>query len=848
MTRVRFRPLALAAFAAGALVAGPLAALPAGATPTITQDAPTAGVAVSGYQMADQLAATVSGVVCDPTPQNPSCTYPVAYAVTSTLPAGVTVSSTGAIAVANSAATGNDTLSGTDTSSGASGTWTYTLSVDSTASGTLTQTGAPSATIVAGQAYSTQLAVTGATGLVSFYPTSSLPSGLTVSASGSLQATSALAAGTYPVSGYASDPHGDVGNWTFTLTAQAPTITQVAPTSGSTTAGVAGSFQLTTTGQSGAETFTATSSLPAGVAVSSSGVVTTSATTTPAGSYTISGTDADANGDVGTWSFALTVTGAGAALTQVAPTSGSTPAGTHATFQMATTGQSGTETFSTTSSLPAGVTVSSTGLVTVAATAAPVSATLTGTVADSFGDTGTWTFALSVTAVITQSSPTSGTAVSGTAASFTLATGDTNPVTFTATSTLPTGVSVSSAGVITTSLTTPAGVYTISGTDSDTTGSTGTWTFALTVAKAITQSAPTSGSTTAGTAGTVQLVTTGQSGTETFTATSSLPTGITVSSTGLVSVAATAPAGTYTVSGTDADASGDAGTWTLAITVKARGLALTVPALTATTSAGVAYAGQLTATLAGGATTGTLTFTTTSTASALSVSSTGALSLASTVTPGSYSASGTVTDAFGDTGTWSATVTVTGAKNVLTVSTPPSTVHVGATWSPTATVTSNGTIIVTSTTTKVCTVASGGAIDFVAPGTCKLTFTSAATGTYAAANSVTDTVTVAGTSTGKGSGQGSGIQVPTTQITPAAARIIEAAARAARARPGSTIVLEWRLTPGHSAHETALFVRAVHLRLIRDLRALHSAHRILVRHVGGRGQVVTMVVHPVKKK
>ena len=85
-----------------------------------------------------------------------------------------------------------------------------------------------------------------------------------------------------------------------------------------------------------------------------------------AGTYTISGTDANGLGDTGTWSFSLTVTGV--SITQSTPTSGAitTTATSGYTNQLNPTSFNGAPvTYTVTSaSSPAGLSVSSTGFVT----------------------------------------------------------------------------------------------------------------------------------------------------------------------------------------------------------------------------------------------------------------------------------------------------------------------------------------------------------------------------------------------------------------------------------------------------------------------------------------------------
>ncbi len=86
----------------------------------------------------------------------------------------------------------------------------------------------------------------------------------------------------------------------------------------------------------------------------------------------------------------------------------------------------------------------------------------------------------------------------------------------------------------------------------------------------ITQIAPFSGITSVGVPFSDQLNVTGSTGTLSYTITSASPA-FSVSSTGGVTAPSTLSAGTYVVSGTDADTSGDSGTWTFTLSVKALG-------------------------------------------------------------------------------------------------------------------------------------------------------------------------------------------------------------------------------------------------------------------------------------
>lgn len=168
------------------------------------------------------------------------------------------------------------------------------------------------------------------------------------------------------------------------------TVTQEAPISGTVTPGNPFTDQLNTNDVSPV-TFTVTSSHPA-FTVSSSGAVS-APDTLAVGTYTVSGTDSDGLGNTGTWVYTLTV--GGPPPIQTAPTSGTVVAGHPFTSQLHTTGVSPV-TFTVTSSSPA-FTVSSSGAVSAPDTLAVGFYTVSGTDRDELGDTGTWSFTLTVT-------------------------------------------------------------------------------------------------------------------------------------------------------------------------------------------------------------------------------------------------------------------------------------------------------------------------------------------------------------------------------------------------------------------------------------------------------------------
>ena len=129
------------------------------------------------------------------------------------------VSPTGQLSTSGTLVKGTYVVSGTTSDQGGdSGSFSFRLIV-----GTITQ-GAPiRATVgpIASATFTDQLAVTGASGTISFTQTSGTPS-LVVSPTGQVTTSGALALGSYLAQGTTSDPSGDTG--TFTLTVLVATI------------------------------------------------------------------------------------------------------------------------------------------------------------------------------------------------------------------------------------------------------------------------------------------------------------------------------------------------------------------------------------------------------------------------------------------------------------------------------------------------------------------------------------------------------------------------------------------------------------------------------------------------
>ena len=312
----------------------------------------------------------------------------VTYAQTSGSPSLI-VSPTGLVTTSGALASGTYSASGTASAAGLTGNFSFALTV-----GTLSQSGTTSATstIPGSATFTTQLTTVGGSGPVTFATTTGSPS-LIVSSTGLVTTSGVLARGTYKVSGTTSDAAGDLGTFSFALkvgylTQSSPIRTTVSPAASATFTN-----QLTATGGSGPLSFTQTTGTPA-LVVSPTGLVTTSGALA-AGSYVVRGVASDASGDQGNYFFNLLV--AASSLAQSSATTASVAPSASATFtsQIAMTGGVGTLAFTQASGSPSLV-VSATGMVSTSGALAAGTYSASGAVSDASGDTGTYTFTLTV--------------------------------------------------------------------------------------------------------------------------------------------------------------------------------------------------------------------------------------------------------------------------------------------------------------------------------------------------------------------------------------------------------------------------------------------------------------------
>ena len=627
----------------------------------ITQEAPFGGSVPQGTPYGVQLQTS------------DSASSTLSFTQTASSSPDLSVSSSGEVTATATLPPGTYTVSGTDadSSSGARGTWGFTLSVTCIAP-IITQDAPFGGSVAQGTPFSDQLVTSDRSSpTLTFAQTSASISGLTVSATGGVSATSALGVGTYTVTGTDADSSsGASGTWGYTLvvTSIAPvsTITQEIPFGGSVMQGTPFGDQLETNDSASPTlTFSQTSPVISGLTVSATGEVSATSAL-GVGTYTVTGTDGDpSSGASGTWGYTLAVTSA--RIIQFAPFGGTTPVGTPFSAQLRTSDScSPSQVFEEKWSSNPGLSVSSSGEVSASATLSVGTYSVAGIDSDTCScATGNWGFTLTVDAVpIIQAFPFVGAVTTAGSAAFTdqLTTSGSgvtfNPVT-------SADLAVSSAGVVTTTGQLAVGTYKISGTDSDALGDSGTWSYTLVVSGVlITQVAPFGSSvvTTKSATFTDQLATSG-SGVSFNPVTNA---DLAVSATGAVTTTGALSVGTYSISGTDADTLGDSGAWsyTLAVTV-----AQVVPVISGTisqiapfgvsvtTTKSAAFTGQLVTNSSG------VAFAPVSTTD-LKVSSTGAVTTTGRLLVGTYSISGTDSDALGGSGTWSFTLVVTPALGI----------------------------------------------------------------------------------------------------------------------------------------------------------------------------------------
>jgi len=568
---------------------------------------------------------------------------------------------------------------------------------------TITVTNPATTTGTVGVAFSQTFTQTGGVGTTTFSESGALPAGLTFhTATGVLDGTPTQG-GSFPITVTATDANGCTGTGPiYTLVTTCPTITVTNPATNTGTVGVAFSQTFTQAGGIGTTTFSESGALPNGMTFhTATGVL--DGTPTQFGTFPITVTATDSNGCQGTGpTYTLTISCPTITVTNPGVNTGTVDAPFSQTFTQS--GAFGTATFSTASTLPAGLTLSAAGVLSGTPTA-PGSFPIVVTVTDSAGCTGTGsTYTLTIncqTITVTNPATTTGTVDAPFSQTFTQSgVGTHTPATFTINSgSLPAGLTLSSAGVLS-GTPTQAGSFPITVKVADVNGCFGiSATYNLSIAcQSITVTNPV---VTSGTAGVAFSQTFTQSGVgthtpATFTTASTLPTGFTLSTSGVLS-GTTTQAGSFPIVVTVTDANGCTGTGsTYNLTIACNTISVTNPVNTNGTVASP-FSEQFTQS----GVLGTPSFTTASTLpTGLTLHSATGILDGTPTQSGLFNIVVTVTDSNGCTGTGSI-YPLNIACNVITVTNPGvNTGTAGVAFSQTFTQTGgNGTIVWSETGT-----------------------------------------------------------------------------------------------------------------------------------------------------
>ena len=576
------------------------------------------------------------------------------------LPAGTTISAAGAITgTPTTAGTANFTAQVKD-SSGTTTTQALSIAV---APPPLNVTTGSLPGAVVGTAYNQTLAATGGTGGYSWSTSAgSVPAGLTLSAAGAITGTPTTA-GTANFTAQVKDSSGTTATKALSIAVAPPPLSVTTSSLPTAVVGTAYSQTLAANGGTGGYTWSTTAgSLPAGLTLSPAGAITGTPTTTGTANFTVQVKDSSGT----TATQALTIAVAPPPLNVTTSSLSAAVVGTAYSQSLAATGGTPGYTWSTTAgSLPAGLTLSTGGIITGTPTTAGT-ANFTVQVKDSSGTTATQPLTIAVAPPPLNISSTSlPAAVVGTAYSQTLAaTGGTGGYAWSTTAgSLPAGLTLSPAGAITgTPTTTGTASFTVQVKDSA--GTTATQALTIVVAppslNVSTSSLP---GAVVGTAYSQTLAATGGTGGYTWSTTAgSLPAGLTLSPAGAIT-------GTPTTTGTASftvqvkDSSGTTATQALTIAVAPPSLNISTTSLPGAV-VGTAYSQTLAAT--GGTGGNTWSTTAGSLPAGLTLSPAGAITGTPTTT-GTASFTVQVKDSSGATATQALTIAV--APPQLTVTT-----------------------------------------------------------------------------------------------------------------------------------------------------------------------------------
>lgn len=644
-------------------------------TATAAITVPAAPAVTTGALVAGTVGAAYSGAVAAS-----GGIPPYTWTITSgTLPAGLTMNSAGAISGTPAEAgvgTINLTFKVTDagTPNALSASATLGLTIAAAPSIAFTTTTLAQGTYKS--AYSASLAATGGAGALTYTLLSgTLPTGLSMSTAGAITGTPTVV-GSFPFTVQAADAFGDTGSQALTLKVIYPAlaITPLTPPIGYVGATYTSTTLAATGGSGTGYTWSLANStiLPAGLGLSSAGVISgkpTAAGTTP---FTAMVTDSAAN----TATLALSIVVNPAVSIATATTLPVGFVGSAYSQTLAATGGSGTGyswIVNSGSTLPGGLSLSSAGVLNGTPTASGTPS-FTVTVTDSVSNTASATFSLTINASVSITTlstlpggyqngvyPTTALAATG---------GNSGPYTWAwaaaSGSSLPAGLILSTAGVIT-GTPTGSGIFNIVVTATDSASNKGTATFTLTIEAALAVSTTTLKSGTVNVAYSQTLAATGGSGTGNTWATTGPSTlaslNLSLSADGVLSGTPTTT-GTATFTAQVTDSQSHTASASLSVSV------FNVLTVTTTTlpvaSVGTAYSQTLNA---GGGTGSGYTWTATSSNLAtygLSLSAAGVVSGTPT-TSGAASFTANVTDSGNNTALQALSITI---YNALTLPQP----------------------------------------------------------------------------------------------------------------------------------------------------------------------------------
>jgi len=344
------------------------------------------------------------------------------------------------------------------------------------------------------------------------------------------------------------------------------------------------------------------SALPAGLQLSTSGVISGTPTTTGSDQFSVDVTDSENPAVSDVASYTINVASAKTTTASLAITTTSVPGGTVGTSYSATLGATGgvapyTWSLVAGSALPAGLSLSAAGTISGTPTtvgSGQFSVQVTDSENPAVSDVATYTLnvvsapvTIAPLAITTASVPggTVGTSYSATLS----ATGGVAPYTWSLTSgsTLPAGLSLSAGGILSGTLTaTGSSVFTVQLQDSESPAVTETATYTMNVVSATSTTAPlaiTTASVPGGTVGTSYSATLSATGgvapyTWSLTSGSTLPAGLSLSAGGVLSgTPAVAGSTSFTVQVQDSESPASTATATFTVVVAAASTSTTTP-------------------------------------------------------------------------------------------------------------------------------------------------------------------------------------------------------------------------------------------------------------------------------